>query len=62
MSLPAHCESCARYPQAYHLGYADVLEGPIDDVGNTPDVPEGEEECNWWLAYWHGSRAARQEP
>lgn len=61
MTTQAHCASCAAYPQAYRLGYATALEGWVDDVGSTPDVPEDpEEEGRWWLAYWHGKHIGRQ--
>jgi len=57
----AHCPTCAQYPQAYRLGYAEALEGWIEDVGNTPDVPpDVEDESQWWLAYWHGKSAGRR--
>jgi len=60
MPLPPHCDSCAQYPQAYRLGYAEAQEGPVEEVGQTPDVPQHvEEESNWWLAYWHGKAAGR---
>lgn len=60
MGTSPHCPTCATYPQAYRLGYAEAIEGWVEDVGHTSDVPaDPEGESQWWLAFYHGKHVGR---
>jgi hypothetical protein len=57
---PRHCPTCARYPHAYRIGYAEAYEGVLENRSTRPKVPPTvEDERHWWLAYWHGQDAGQ---